>query len=129
MPLKSGAKFKDDGGFKYDVRNLVNFNPTTQKVENFTLIGSFCPNYIRFELKQYRRVIFHDTKLWCKVWINPDLKASKMAWRIGLTFIRALISLKHFTVMSAFLSKAHNMFQPENFREIMCHDTKGSRKI
>ena len=63
MPLKSGAKFKDDGGFKYDVRNLVNFNPTIQKVENFTLIGSFCPNYIRFELKQYRRVIFHDTKL------------------------------------------------------------------
>ena len=63
MPLKSGAKFKDDGGFKYDVRNLVNFNPTTQKVQNFTLIGSFCSNYVRFELKQYRRVIFHDTKL------------------------------------------------------------------
>ena len=37
MTLKSDAKFKEKltCGFKYDLRNLVNFHPTTQKSENF----------------------------------------------------------------------------------------------
>ena len=58
MTLKSDAKFKDKltCGFKYDIRNLVNFHPTTQKSK------SFCPRYMRFELKKYRGVIFHDTE-------------------------------------------------------------------
>ena len=65
MTLKSDAKFKEKltFGFKYDMRNLVNFHPTTQISENFTLMGSFCPTCIRFKLKKYRGVIFHDTQL------------------------------------------------------------------
>ena len=64
MTLKSDAKFKEKltCGFKHDMRNLVNFYPTIQKSENFTLMGSFCPKYMRFELKKYRGVMFHDTK-------------------------------------------------------------------
>ena len=31
--------------FKDGMRNLVNFHPTTQKSENFTLMGTFCPKY------------------------------------------------------------------------------------
>ena len=64
MTLKSDAKFKEKltCGFKYDIRNLVKFHPTTQKFENFFSMGSFCPKYIRFELKKYREVIFHDTE-------------------------------------------------------------------
>ena len=60
MTLKSETKFKVklSCGFKYDIRNLLSFHPT----ENFTSMSSFCPNYIRFEIKIYRRVIFHDTK-------------------------------------------------------------------
>ena len=50
-------------GFKYDMRNLVNFHATTQKSENFTSMGSFCPKYISFELKIDKGVIFYDTKL------------------------------------------------------------------
>ena len=96
MTLKSDAKFKEKltCGFKYDMRNLVNFHPTTQKSKNFTPMGYFCPKYMRFELKKYRGVIFHDTEQWCKIWINPDLVVSKMAWGIGWTFIRALKSEK-----------------------------------
>ena len=70
----------------------MNFQPTTQKSENFTLMGYFF--YMRFELKKYRGVTFHDTEEWCKIWINPDLVVSKMAWGIGCTFIRARKSLK-----------------------------------
>ena len=64
MTLKSDAKFKEKltCGFKYDMRNLMNFHPTTQKSENLTQMGYFCPKYMKFELQKYRRVIFHDTE-------------------------------------------------------------------
>ena len=32
-----------------------------------TLMGSFCKNHIKFQLKKYRRVFSHDTEEWCKV--------------------------------------------------------------
>ena len=61
MILKSDAKFKEKliCGFKYDIRNFVNFHPTTQKSENFTSMGSSMGS-LRFELK--KGVIFHDTE-------------------------------------------------------------------
>ena len=119
MTLKSDAKFKEKltCGFKYDMRNLVNFHPTTQKSKNFTSMGYFCPKYMRFELEKYRGVIFHDTEQWCKIWINPDLVVSKMAWRIRWTFITAPKSLKNCTLMHSFCRK-HTLFQLENFRGI-----------
>ena len=53
MTLECDGKFKEKltYGFKYDMRNFVNFHPTTQKSKNFTSMGSFCPKYMRFELK------------------------------------------------------------------------------
>ena len=62
MKLKSDEKFKEKltCGLKYDMKDLVNVHPTTQKSKN--LMGYFCPKYIRFELKKYRGVIFHDTE-------------------------------------------------------------------
>ena len=42
-------------GFKYDMRNLVNFQPTTQKSKNFTVMGYFCPKYRKFEVKKKER--------------------------------------------------------------------------
>ena len=109
MALKTDAKFKQKltCDFKYDMRNLVNFYPTTQKSKIFTSMGYFCPSYMRFELKKCRGIIFHDTEQWCKVWINLDLVVSKMAWGIGWTFIRAPKSLKNYTLMGFFLSKAY----------------------
>ena len=38
-----------------------------------TLIGPFCAKYITFDLKKYRGVIFHETRMWCKIWIKTDL--------------------------------------------------------
>ena len=51
MTLKSDAKFIEilTFSFKYDLKNLVNFHPTTQKSENFFSMGSFCSKYTRFE--------------------------------------------------------------------------------
>ena len=49
--MKSDAKFKEKRtcGFKYDMKDLVNFHPTTQKFENFTSMGYLCPKYMRSE--------------------------------------------------------------------------------
>ena len=60
MTLKSDAKFKEKltCGFKYDMRNFVNFHPTTQKSQNFTLIAYFCLKYTRFELKNTEELSF-----------------------------------------------------------------------
>ena len=111
-------------GFKYEMRNLMSFHPTTQTSENLFSMGSFCPKYTWFEQQKYRGVIFHDTEQWCKIWINPDLVVSQMAWGIGWTFIRAQKSLKNCTLMDSFCPK-HIMFQLENSIGIMCHNTEG----
>ena len=65
MILKSDAKFKEKltYSFKHDIRNLVNFHPTTQKFENFTSRGCFCPKYKGLRQKKYKGAIFHDTEL------------------------------------------------------------------
>ena len=63
MTLKSDAKFKEKltCSFKFEMRNSVNFHSSTQKSENSTSLGYFCPKYMRFEQKKYRQVIFHKT--------------------------------------------------------------------
>ena len=55
MTLNSYVNLKEKliCGFKYDMKNLVSFHPTTQKSENFTSTGS---------LHSYRGVISHDTE-------------------------------------------------------------------
>ena len=69
MTIKSDVKFEEKltCGFEYDMRDLLNFHPTTQRFENFFLMGSFCPKYTSFKLKKYRGVIFQDTEQWCKI--------------------------------------------------------------
>ena len=44
VTLKSDSKFKENltCGFKYDMKNLVNFHPSTKKSKNFTSMGYFC---------------------------------------------------------------------------------------
>ena len=52
MTLKSDAKFKDKltcrFTFKFYMRNLVNFQQNSERSENFTSMGYFCPKYMRF---------------------------------------------------------------------------------
>ena len=45
----------------------------------YTLMGCFWIKFIMFELKKYRRAIFHDAREWCKIWNNSDLWFGK--WR------------------------------------------------
>ena len=36
--------------------------------KTYTSTGCFWPKYIIFGLKKYRKVIFHNTRVWCKIW-------------------------------------------------------------
>ena len=50
------------------------FWPEHSKVSQIcTLMGSFWSKYIMFELNKYRRVMFHGTEDWCKIWRKADL--------------------------------------------------------
>ena len=64
MTLKKYAKFKENltCGFKRNIKNLVNFQPTTQNYENFFWIAYRCLKYARFEVKKYRKIIFRNTE-------------------------------------------------------------------
>ena len=59
MTLRSDVKFKEKliCGFRYDVRNFVNFQQTIQKSEKLFLMYPFCSKYTRFERQKYRGVI------------------------------------------------------------------------
>ena len=60
MTRKSDAKFKEKltCSFKYDMRDFVNFHPTSQKSKNFTSMGYSCPKYMRFDLKNTEKLSF-----------------------------------------------------------------------
>ena len=45
--------------------------------------------------KNKRGVIFYDTEQWCKIWANPNLVVSKMAWEIGWTFLEIFLCLRN----------------------------------
>ena len=110
MTWKSDAKFKEKltCGFKCDMRNLVNFHPTTQKSEKFTSMGYFCLKYMRSELKKHRAVIFHDTEQLCKIWINPDLEVLKWHEELGELSLENPKVWKLY-IYGFFLSKAYTV--------------------
>ena len=75
MKLKWDTNFGEESArcLKTGIRNLTNFDPSTQKVSKISsLMGSFSAEYILFELKKYRGVIFHENEGGCKIWRGID---------------------------------------------------------
>ena len=72
--MKNGAKFEEEltCHFKIDMRNLMNFDPSTLSLKNFILMSSFSAKYMLLELKKYTRVIFHETEEGYKIWGKID---------------------------------------------------------
>ena len=59
MTLKKDPNFEEKLTFclKNDMRNLVNFNPSSGKSENLHFDGLLCRKYVMFELRKYRGVV------------------------------------------------------------------------
>ena len=68
MTPKSNAKSEEKTirCFKND-KNLVNFNPSTQRLENLQFDWSFSCKVCNVWPKKYRGCIFHDTEEPCKI--------------------------------------------------------------
>ena len=68
MTVKSDSEFKVKltCGFRHDMRNLVNFHPTTQPLNHwkFHCHGLFLFKVSEVWAKTHRGVIFHDTEQW-----------------------------------------------------------------
>ena len=65
MALNTDAKFegKITCAFKNDMRNLANFHQSTfESLKIGTLMGSFYPKQKMYEVKIYRRVLYHDNE-------------------------------------------------------------------
>ena len=78
------------------------FWPQNSKVSKiYTFMGCFWPNYIMFELKKYRGVMFNCTQDWYKIWRKTDLCFQKCTWGIWQIFTRALESLQIGTLMAS----------------------------
>ena len=107
--MMQSLKEKLTCGFKFDMRNLVNFHPTTQKSENFTLMAYFCPQYMRFELKKHRGVISHDTAQWCKIWKTLTLRFQKWHEELGELSLLEHPKVWKLYIHGLFLSKAYTV--------------------
>ena len=79
MIPKGGAKLEKKliFSFKND-NNLVNFDPSTKKSKTFAL-WLVPTKYKTFDLKKYRRVIFHESEESCKIWRKIDLWFGKFS--------------------------------------------------
>ena len=87
----------------------------------YVLMGFFSPNYIIFELKKYRGVMFDCTQDWCKVWSKTGLSFQKLTLGIWQIFTRAHESLQIGTLMAYFCLKL-KMYELKTYRGDMCHD-------
>ena len=69
MTMKNDSKFEQEFTFQFkiDIRYL----------KICTIMGSFCPKYIMFELSKCRVVMFNDTECWCKIWRKTDMSFQK----------------------------------------------------
>ena len=62
IKMKNDAKFEEDltSQFKFDMRNLINFDPSTQKSQKFLFNGLFLAKYLMFQLRKYKGVMLND---------------------------------------------------------------------
>ena len=76
MIMKNDAKFEEDltCQFKIDIRNLTNFDLSTQNLKYLHFNTLFLTKvYNVWAKKKYREVTFDGTEHWCKIWRKIDL--------------------------------------------------------
>ena len=92
----------------------------------YTFMDWFWPNYVMFELKKYRVVMFNCTQDWYKIWRKTGLCFQKLAWGFGK------FSQEHLKVSKLgpwWLCLKLKMYEFKNSRGVMCHDNDEWCKI
>ena len=92
------------------------FWPEQLKVSKFfILMGSFWANYILFELKKYRGVIFHETEKGCKIWGEIELSFQSWHKEFDKFWPENWKVLKTFTLIGSFWAK-YILFELKNIQ-------------
>ena len=146
MTLKNDAKFEEEltCRFEIEIRNLTNFNLSTQKSQKIcTLMDSFWPKYITFELKKVWRSylswhwrvmqIWRKTDLWFGKWhdgfgkFSPEhSKVSKLGlWWDPFVQSRKCTSLKFTEELCIMTIKNDTKIEKES----TCHFTIDMRNL
>ena len=94
----------------------------------FTLMCPFRAEYILFELKKYRGVIFHDTEEWYKIQRGIDLLFQNWHEEFDKFWPEHLKVSKFFPLMGSFWAK-YILFELKKYRGVIFHDTAEWYKI
>ena len=78
-------------------------------------------------MKKYRRVMFHDTENWCKVWIRTDSWFQRWHKEFG-EFSPNHSKVQKFLFDELFLSKVYEVWA-KKYRGIIFHDTEQRCKV
>ena len=105
------------------------FWPEHLKVSNiFTLMCFFWANYILFELKKYRGVIFHETDKGYKIRRGNHLLFQNWHKEFDKFWSEHSKVSKVFTLMASFWAK-YILFELKKYRGVIFHDTEEWYKI
>ena len=88
-----------------------------------TFMGSFSAKYILFELKKYRRVIFHETEGVYKIWRAIDLLFQNWCKEFDKFWPECSKVSKIFTLMG-FLWAKDILFELRNYRGVVFQETE-----
>ena len=94
-----------------------------ESLKIYTLMGCFWANYIMFELKKYRKVMFDCTQDWYKVCRKTGLCFQKLTWAIWQIFTRALVKSPNWDLHVIRYLKL-KMYELKIYRGVMCHDNE-----
>ena len=81
-----------------------------------------------YELKIYRKVMYHDNEEWCKIWRGINLTNSKLTTQFDEFWPEHSKVSKICTLMGHFWTK-YIMFQLKKYRGVMFQDTEEWCKI
>ena len=109
---------------------VENFRLLTAHVkfrQTCTLIDSLCWKNIKFQLKKYRGVMYHNTEEWCKIWKKNDLLFKR--WQEFGEFWSEHSKVSNIcTLVGPFRAK-YIKFNLKKYIGVILYDTEESCKI
>ena len=121
ISLKSELKFEKIliCCFKND-KNLVSIVPSTQNLQK-------CANYITFDLRKYKGVIFYHTGVSYKIWKKLTRGLENDMWNLA-NFDKNNWKCQNWDFNRILLSKIENA-ELKHYRGVMCNDTEEWKKF
>ena len=93
-----------------------------------TLMDCFWPKYIIFQIKEYRGVIFHDTREWCKIWRKTDSSFQKWHEKFG-RFSPQHSKVPKFWLWWVLFIQSKKIYELKIFRELCALTIKNDAKF